>query len=111
MTVAEILQEIVKIGRRYQAREVVLFGSRAKGTAAERSDIDIAISGCRDFDRCRDEIDDIPTLYSIDVVNMDTCANELVNGGYQKIWKKDFIRDMKALNVPWMHLQRQGREI
>lgn len=39
MTVAEILQEIVKIGRRYQAREVVLFGSRAKGTAAERSEI------------------------------------------------------------------------
>ena len=49
MTVAEILQEIVKIGHRYQAKEVVLFGS-GQGTAAEPSDIDIAISGCRDFD-------------------------------------------------------------
>ena len=111
MTVAEILQEIVKIGHRYQAKEVVLFGSRAKGTAAERSDIDIAISGCRDFDRCRDEIDNIPTLYSIDVVNTGYLCKRTVNGGYQKIWKKGFIRDMKALNVPWMHLQRQGREI
>ena len=78
MTVAEILQEIVKIGRRYQAREVVLFGSRAKGTAA----------GCRDFDRCRDEIDDIPTLYSIDVVNMDTCANELLMEDIRKYGRK-----------------------
>ena len=78
MTVAEILQEIVKIGRRYQVREVVLFGSRAKGTAAERSDID----------RCRDEIDDIPTLYSIDVVNMDTCANELLMEDIRKYGRK-----------------------
>lgn len=88
MTVAEILQEIVKIGRRYQAREVVLFGSRAKGTAAERSDIDIAVSGCKDFDRCRDEIDDIPTLYSIDVVNMDTCANDLLMEDIRKYGRK-----------------------
>lgn len=88
MTVAEILQEIVKIGHRYQAKEVVLFGSRAKGTAAERSDIDIAISGCRDFDRCRDEIDNIPTLYSIDVVNMDTCANELLMEDIRKYGRK-----------------------
>ena len=52
-------------------REVVLFGSRAKGTAAERSDIDA-----------------IPTLYSIDVVNMDTCANDLLMGDIRKYGRK-----------------------
>ena len=46
------------------------------------------ISGCRDFDRCRDEIDDIPTLYSIDVVNMDTCANELLMEDIRKYGRK-----------------------
>lgn len=34
----------------FQAKEVILYGSRAKGTARERSDIDIAVSGVNDFD-------------------------------------------------------------
>lgn len=78
MTIAEIMKEIVNISRRYHAKEIILFGSRAKGTATERSDIDIALSGCENFELCREEIEDIPTLYSIDVVNMDTCGNDLL---------------------------------
>lgn len=40
-------------------QEVILYGSRAKGTAMERSDIDIAVSG-------------------VDLVNMDICRNQLL---------------------------------
>ena len=45
MKVEEIIQTIIKICNEFQAKEVVLYGSRAKGTARERSDIDIAVSG------------------------------------------------------------------
>ena len=57
---------------------MILFGSRAKGTETERSDIDIAVSGAERFDELEEAIDEIPTLLSFDVVNMDTCQNELL---------------------------------
>ena len=40
-----------KICNEFQAKEVVLYGSRAKETARERSDIDIAVSGVNDFEK------------------------------------------------------------
>ncbi|WP_337641648.1 nucleotidyltransferase domain-containing protein, partial [Anthropogastromicrobium sp.] len=43
LKVEEIIQAIIKICNEFQAKEVVLYGSRAKGTARERSDIDIAV--------------------------------------------------------------------
>lgn len=78
MQIQEILEEIQRISRQYGAREVILFGSRAKGTETERSDIDIAVSGAEHFDELEEAIDEIPTLLSFDVVNMDTCQNELL---------------------------------
>lgn len=78
MQIQEILEEIRRISRQYGAREVILFGSRAKGTEIERSDIDIAVSGAERFDELEEAIDEIPTLLSFDVVNMDTCQNELL---------------------------------
>ena len=51
LKVEEIIQTIIKICNEFQAKEVVLYGSRAKGTARERSDIDIAVSGVNDFEK------------------------------------------------------------
>ena len=62
MKVEEIIQAIIKICNEFQAKEVVLYGSRAKGTARERSDIDIAVSGVNDFDLLVEKIEDLPTL-------------------------------------------------
>ena len=78
MQIQEILEEIRRISRQYGAREVILFGSRAKGTETARSDIDIAVSGAERFEELEEAIDEIPTLLSFDVVNMDTCQNELL---------------------------------
>lgn len=78
MTVEEIIRETAEICRGFGATEVVLFGSRAKGTARERSDIDIAVSGAEDFEDLVEKVEDLPTLYSVDLVNMDTCRNELL---------------------------------
>ncbi len=51
MKVEEIIQTIIKMCNEFQAKEVILYGSRAKGTARERSDIDIAVSGVNDFEK------------------------------------------------------------
>ena len=58
--------------------QLILYGSRAKGTARERSDIDIAVSGVECFDELVEKIEELPTLYSVDLLNMDTCRNELL---------------------------------
>jgi uncharacterized protein len=56
------------------AYRVFLFGSRAKGTAHERSDIDIGIEGPEPvpqqlLTQIEEELEDAPTLYTIDVVD------------------------------------------
>lgn len=50
MKAEEVIQEVVKLCRIFNADKIILYGSRAKGTATERSDIDIAVSGIDDFD-------------------------------------------------------------
>jgi predicted nucleotidyltransferase len=78
MQISKIMEQIIQLCQAHQAKAVILFGSRAKGTAMPRSDIDIAVSGTVDTDRLREAIDDIPTLYKIDLVDLDTCKNDLL---------------------------------
>jgi uncharacterized protein len=59
---------------RRHAYRVFLFGSRATGTAGERSDIDIGIEGPAPVSRAalaaiHDELEEAPTLYTIEVVD------------------------------------------
>ena len=76
----QIIQTIIKMCNEFQAKEVILYGSRAKGTARERSDIDIAVSGVASSDifELEEALEDIPTLYTIDLVDLDTCKNQLL---------------------------------
>lgn len=54
----------------------VLFGSRARGTHTERSDIDLAVSGV-DFDRFYWNIKDhAHTLLCVDIVDLDQGVSE-----------------------------------
>ena len=78
LKVEEVIEKTAKLCREFGAKKVILFGSRAKGTALERSDIDIAVSGVEKIDLLIQKIEEIPTLYSIDIVNMDDCKNELL---------------------------------
>ena len=78
MKVEEVIKEVAMLCRSFHAKEVILYGSRAKGTARERSDIDIAVSGAEDFDLLAEKVEDLPTLYSVDLLNMDTCRNQLL---------------------------------
>ena len=78
LKVEEVIEKTAKLCRDFGAKKVLLFGSRAKGTALERSDIDIAVSGAKEVDLLIQEIEELPTLYSVDIVNMDDCTNELL---------------------------------
>ena len=78
MKVEEVIEKTAKLCRDFGAKKVLLFGSRAKGIALERSDIDIAVSGVKEVDVLIQKIDELPSLYSVDIVNMDNCTNELL---------------------------------
>ena len=58
-----------------RGHRVVLFGSRAAGTARERSDFDIGVDGdaplpLADFYVIADKLDSVRTLYRIDWVDL-----------------------------------------
>lgn len=78
MTEEAILSEVIDICKRNKVKEVILFGSRARQTAHERSDFDIAVSGVKDIEELREQIEAIPTLYSFDLVDMEECQNQLL---------------------------------
>ncbi len=78
MKADEIINQVAELCKKYHAKEVILYGSRAKGTARERSDIDIAVSGEENFNELVEKAEELPTLYSVDIVNMDTCKNQLL---------------------------------
>ena len=73
-----ILRELSGFAQKYSVNKIILFGSRARGTNTERSDIDIAVAGADDFDKLVEKVEELPTLYSIDLLNMDTCKNDLL---------------------------------
>jgi uncharacterized protein len=62
-----------------KGHRVVLFGSRATGKAHSRSDFDIGIDGpapldLKIFNRLSDSLEQIDTLYTIDLVDMNNVS-------------------------------------
>lgn len=88
--IEQILDEITDICGKYNASKVILFGSRAKGTARDTSDIDIAVAGAERFAELEEEIENIPTLYTVDLVNLDTCKNTLLLEDIEEYGRKIF---------------------
>ena len=78
MTIENILKNIIVLCTQFSADCVILFGSRAKGTNTERSDIDIAVKGVKNIWELQEKLEEIPTLYKIDLVDLDTCKNQLL---------------------------------
>ena len=72
------------------AYRVFLFGSRAAGSAGERSDIDIGIEGPAPVPHSalaaiRDELDQAPTLYTIDIVDFTRVPEKFRRVAHQRI--------------------------
>ena len=64
------------LGHLPMVRRVILFGSRARGDAAERSDIDLAIdaegASAAEWQQILDVVDMAETLLKVDCVRLDT---------------------------------------
>lgn len=64
-------REIIKYAEIHGIQKVILFGSRARGTNRERSDVDLAVSGGNIRDFRFDMEEEAQTLLMFDVVDLD----------------------------------------
>lgn len=69
-------RDIIKIAKKNSVKKVILFGSRARGTNYERSDIDLAVSGGNVLDFYYDIKENTHTLLMFDVVELDKGISE-----------------------------------
>ena len=71
-----VIREISVLSRRNGVQKVILFGSRARGTHTDRSDIDIAVTG-GDFDTFYWDIKEkIHSLLTFDVISLDSGVSD-----------------------------------
>lgn len=71
-----VLRDIVSFAHKHDVENVILFGSRAKGTHTERSDVDIAACG-GDFNGFYWDIkENVHSLLSFDVVELDNGVSD-----------------------------------
>lgn len=69
--IEDVFRQIAEMAKKHGVRRVTLFGSRARGDALPKSDIDLAVTGgdVRAFD---DDIqENLWSLLMVDVVNLD----------------------------------------
>ena len=109
MTADEVIARTAELCRKYHAREVVLFGSRAKGTALERSDIDIAVSGVEGFDALLEEVEE-NFVYSRSS-GYGYMREWIIVGGHQAVWTKNLEEDSGHSKIPWILFRRRAAAI
>lgn len=65
-------EQLVDMARTAGAKRVLLFGSRARGSNLLKSDIDIAVAGCKDFNSFAEDVEEhLDSLLSVDIINLD----------------------------------------
>ncbi len=71
-----ILRELSTFAKKYAITKIILFGSRARGTHTERSDIDIAVYG-GDFEHFYWDVKEKPhSLLMFDIVQADVAISD-----------------------------------
>ena len=68
----QLYSQLAALAAQYGARRLVLFGSRARGDARERSDIDLAVYGMPEKNRGAFWMaaEELPTLLRFDIVHI-----------------------------------------
>ena len=71
-----VLRELSFFAKKYSVEKIILFGSRARGTNTERSDIDIAVYG-GEFDHFYWDVKEkIHSLLMFDIVQADKAISD-----------------------------------
>ena len=79
-----IVRELCSFAQKHSITKIVLFGSRARGTNAERSDIDIAVYG-GDFDNFYWDVKEhTHSLLMFDIVQADTSISDKLKEEIEK---------------------------
>ncbi len=89
----KLQQDIIEIVSRYLAvsrYRVFFFGSRVTGKGNDRSDVDVGIIGSEKVPsdymrRIKDDVESIPTLYKIDVVDFGDVSESFRSVAMQKV--------------------------
>lgn len=75
-----VIKEIASHAEKCGIEKVILFGSRARGTNGERSDIDLAVTGGNFGNFCYAVDEQVNTLLIFDVVDLNSCKSaELIS--------------------------------
>ena len=83
LTLDRIKQAVAKVGKKYGIKSAYLFGSYARGTATEKSDVDLlidrgAIRGLIEFNGFRLELmDELGT--NVDILTMNSAGERFYN--------------------------------
>lgn len=88
MTVEDIIEQVTRICKRNHVEHLSLFGSYAKGTATQYSDIDFIVYGPVDIEFLKEQVDDIMTLKKIDLFEYDLCQNRHLKEDMDRYAKK-----------------------
>lgn len=78
------VRDILEFGKKNGVQKIVLFGSRARGTNTERSDIDLAVSGGDLEGFYWDIKEKVHSLLMFDVVNLDEGISEELRGEIER---------------------------
>ncbi|NCD42765.1 MAG: nucleotidyltransferase domain-containing protein [Bacteroidia bacterium] len=95
---ADVLQKLNTVFGRYpNIAKVKLYGSRAKGSFRNGSDIDLALIGSevdhRQLVRISRELDDLMLPYSFDITNYSTISNVALKDHIDRMGKVLFINE------------------
>ena len=71
-----ILRELSSFAKKHSITKIILFGSRARGTNTERSDIDIAVYGGDFEDFYWDVKEKVHSLLMFDIVQADAAISD-----------------------------------
>jgi predicted nucleotidyltransferase len=103
------------IARFAELERVVLFGSRAKGTAKQGSDIDLALYGegldWRVLGRIEDELDDLLLPYTFSLVHHDVRTDSEVAAHIARVgvpFTKAGRRRPYPPRLPWLRARRDS---
>lgn len=97
--------DFVRIFQRYpQIEEVLIFGSRAKGTDRPWSDFDLAVVAPtltdREFSKLWNEIDDLPLVFKIDLVHWDRLPEDRFKEKIHREGKRFYPSEASSAPLP-----------
>lgn len=106
----ELYSQLAALARRYGAKRLVLFGSRARGDNRYNSDIDLAVYGMPEGSRSNFWMDceDLPTLLKFDIVPHHGRHEPRISGKYRKGRCNPLCcKRLKTITALWLSWNRR----